>query len=707
MRSRSIPFVAAVGGLILTSVGAALGTNQLSHGRTALDQRLKEHASAAAVSLSERFDRNREVVRLLATNTVFQRALLEGSGGTHQLRVEAERALLSLEQLGDGLGEACLIAASGKELARVVLGLSAASPDLSPDESTAAFFRPALASPSGGSYQSPPYLSADTGEWVIANAAGIESPTGSRLGFVHFEVTVESLRKAAVASAGAGGASALSVVDAASGRIVVSLGKDRGAGVSLGRLDDRTFAAIDGLTDGQTTTVNDQRITFAVVEQAAGNANRWMVVGAAPAISFLAGIGFVSPALVLAGLISLALGAFGIIRSGRRDRRAREEAEHQARIDPMTGLFNRRHGVEAIAAELERSAEGRDGPAIVVLDIDHFKQVNDTYGHNAGDVVIKEVGRRIRASVRQGDVVVRWGGEEFCVLLPGEIGGPGAMAVAERIRKLVAFAPVLIGEKRSLTMTASVGAAVVEGEGWTVQSLVDAADRTLYAAKRRGRNLAVLFSELSEDDLVAEEPEAVRLARGLALVAGVRETSPDHHCEDVATMAARIADRLGLSESLVLRCKLGGWIHDVGKLAIPDRVVQKTTPLDEVERMTLQSHVTLGAEIVGRIASLRQASKAVLHHHERWDGTGYPDQLSEDAIPIEARIVACADAYSAITTGRPYQPALPPPDALAQLRRSAGLSLDPQVVEALAAVLEEDGHLKPEETPTIEGAVLA
>jgi putative nucleotidyltransferase with HDIG domain len=194
---------------------------------------------------------------------------------------------------------------------------------------------------------------------------------------------------------------------------------------------------------------------------------------------------------------------------------------------------------------------------------------------------------------------------------------------------------------------------------------------------------------MTSDDLHAEEPEAIKLAYGLALAANVREASPDHHCEEVADIAARIATHLDLSESVVMRCRLGGWIHDVGKLAIPDSIIGKQTPLDEDERQILQSHVTLGAEIVSRIPALRDAASAVLHHHERWDGTGYPDQRKGEEIPIEARIVACADAYSAITTGRPYQPPLPPSDALAQLRRSAGRSLDPDVVEALAIVLAD------------------
>jgi putative nucleotidyltransferase with HDIG domain len=166
----------------------------------------------------------------------------------------------------------------------------------------------------------------------------------------------------------------------------------------------------------------------------------------------------------------------------------------------------------------------------------------------------------------------------------------------------------------------------------------------------------------------------------------VREASPEQHCEEVAELAGRIAVELGLSDAVAVRCRLGGWLHDIGKLAIPDRVLRESQTSEEA-RTTLRQHVELGADIVSRLWALGGAHAAVRHHHERYDGTGYPDALAGDEIPIDARIVAAADAWSAITTGRAYQKALDPPRALDQLRASAGRSLDPAVVAALAAVV--------------------
>ena len=154
----------------------------------------------------------------------------------------------------------------------------------------------------------------------------------------------------------------------------------------------------------------------------------------------------------------------------------------------------------------------------------------------------------------------------------------------------------------------------------------------------------------------------------------------------MAELAGRIAGELGLSESVAVRCRLGGWLHDIGKLAIPDRVLQESRSSDEA-RAGMHKHVEHGADIVSRLWALGGAYAAVRHHHERYDGTGYPDALAGDEIPIDAAHRAAADAFSAITSGRPYQPALEPAQALEQLRASAGRSLDPAVVAALAAVV--------------------
>jgi diguanylate cyclase (GGDEF)-like protein/putative nucleotidyltransferase with HDIG domain len=365
------------------------------------------------------------------------------------------------------------------------------------------------------------------------------------------------------------------------------------------------------------------------------------------------------------------------------DDRNRQLAEIST-TDYLTGAHNRRYFMETLQAEIERR-DRVDPPGVLLLDIDHFKSVNDTYGHIAGDVVLIAVAKRLRTVVREHDTVARFGGEEFAVLLP-EIPDDGTLeARADAIRRAVSVSPIALPDGAELVVTASAGAATW-ATGETDEALLDAADRALYAAKRGGRDQTRLASLLTTEELAAGEPEAVQLARGLALAVTVREASPEQHCEEVAALAAATAEHLGLSDVVVNCCRLGGWLHDIGKLAIPDRVLHEAVPSED-GRALLRRHVTLGADIVSRVSVLAPAVRAVRHHHERYDGGGYPDALRGDAIPIEARIVAAADAWSAITAGRSYQEALDPVRALEQLRSSAGASLDPAVVEALAAVV--------------------
>ena len=238
-----------------------------------------------------------------------------------------------------------------------------------------------------------------------------------------------------------------------------------------------------------------------------------------------------------------------------------------------------------------------------------------------------------------------------------------------------------------MRLTISVGAARAGAELDNLDALVETADRCLYVAKRHGRNRVSLVPHLAVTDTPVSEPEAVCMARALAVAAGVREGMPEAHAEQVALLATLTAERMALPVGVVLRCRLGGWLHDVGKAAVPERILEKRGPLDESEWALIKTHPVVGEEIVSRVGVLGEAAAAVRHHHERYDGSGYPDRLAGVAIPIEARIVAAADAYSAMTAERCYSAARTPQEAAAELRRSAGSHLDPGVVVALLDVL--------------------
>ena len=353
--------------------------------------------------------------------------------------------------------------------------------------------------------------------------------------------------------------------------------------------------------------------------------------------------------------------------------------------DYLTGARNRRYFMKTLRAELER-ADRIDPPAVLLIDIDRFKSVNDTYGHQAGDVVLVAVADRLAGSIREGDTVARYGGEEFAVLLPEMPDLETLEERAETIRRSIALTPVELPGGAELTVTASCGAAVWS-EGETDEALLDAADRGLYAAKRGGR-------DRDAAGVVADgRGDRRRGARGVP--AGPRPRARGHRrARRRPSSTARRSPTWPAASPPSSDCPRpwpsgAAWAAGCTTSAssrFPTACCATAAAPTEA-RAILHTHVELGADIVSRLWALGGAHAAVRHHHERYDGTGYPDALAGDQIPIDARIVAAADAWSAITTGRPYQQALEPAAALEQLRASAGRSLDPAVVAALAAVV--------------------
>jgi diguanylate cyclase (GGDEF)-like protein/putative nucleotidyltransferase with HDIG domain len=366
-------------------------------------------------------------------------------------------------------------------------------------------------------------------------------------------------------------------------------------------------------------------------------------------------------------------------------RLARSAAELRARTDELTGVCNRRHFAEIVAEALTSAPSGC---GLLLLDADHFKQVNDIYGHVVGDAVLVELARRLQAELGADDCLARWGGEEFAVLLRG-VGSEAQLGHrAQALRAVVEREPV-VAAGASVRLTISVGAVRSGPALDTLDSLVEAADGCLYAAKRAGRNRVSLLADAAAavPTPPEPEPEAIAVARALALASGLHGGSLEQHAEAVAELAGQVAAKLGLPDALVLRCRLGGWLHDVGKAAVPERILAKPGPLDASEWALIRTHPVVGEEIVLGAGAVREAAAAVRHHHERYDGTGYPDRLAGEAIPIEARVVGAADAYAAMTADRPYASARTPQEAMAELRRCAGSQLDPRVVEAALAVL--------------------
>jgi len=367
---------------------------------------------------------------------------------------------------------------------------------------------------------------------------------------------------------------------------------------------------------------------------------------------------------------------------------ALRKADRIARVDGLTGAYNRRHVSEVLDAELARATRSGEPVGLLLLDLDHFKSVNDHHGHAGGDEVLREVTRRLAAAVRNYDTVGRWGGEEFVVIVPGVPDDDALRAAAEAVRGAIRRAPFALADEL-VVVTGSVGAARAE-DGQAGEELVAAADRALYTAKRRGRDRVELASEIADEAGAGDDVEALRVAQALASASSVREGVSPIHDEQVARLAGLIAEELALPAELTRRVRLGGWLHDVGKVAVSDRILTKPAELDAGEWAAIRTHSEIGEELIRRIPALAGAARAVRHHHERWDGQGYPDGLAGEAIPLEARIVAAADTYCAITDDRIFRTSRSHDEAIRELQRSAGTQLDPWVVTALVRTLERE-----------------
>jgi diguanylate cyclase (GGDEF)-like protein len=450
---------------------------------------------------------------------------------------------------------------------------------------------------------------------------------------------------------------------------------------------------------GGLSTWRGLRLAVRAVPEIGVSGGPWYVVASARAPSATAvALAPEQAAILVAAILCLLAAGLGLRRARTQaaqqltaEQCARAEAERLSRIDSLTGLYNRRHIAEMTEHELARASREEGAVGVVMLDIDFFKRINDAHGHAAGDAVLVEIAHRLQAGVRSWDTVARVGGEEFCVLAPAIADETALLELGERLRAALAERAITIKPGVAIPVTASVGVAIVRSTDGSVEHAFDCADRALYAAKRRGRNRICVFSELDHRDARAEQPECLHIAEALALACDLREGLTADHSRDVAGLSAAVAAQLELGDHDMLRAHLGGWLHDVGKMAVPDRILAKPGKLTDPEWETIKTHPVIGEQLVLSFPELAAAAAAVRHHHERWDGTGYPDGRAGTDIPLEARIVAVTDAFNAMISDRSYQTARSEAEALAELRRCAGSHFDPAVVEALHAVRRQDG----------------
>jgi diguanylate cyclase (GGDEF)-like protein/putative nucleotidyltransferase with HDIG domain len=361
-----------------------------------------------------------------------------------------------------------------------------------------------------------------------------------------------------------------------------------------------------------------------------------------------------------------------------------------ARTDALTGLLNRRGFEESFELELERARRGGRKLSVVIGDLDRFKHVNDRFGHHEGDRALVRASEILETEKRRIDTVARLGGEEFALIVPDTVDRRSFM-LAERLRHAVrdefADDPVRV--------TISFGVASFPQHGTTRQELLGAADDALYAAKELGRDRTVIYSKevvgvLTPANGGRNPARNEQLATVLALADAldIRDARTARHSQTVARLAEITARELGLPETTVEQIRLAGLLHDVGNIAVSNMLLSKPGPLTDEEWHEVRRHSEIGARILAN-ARLADIGQWVLAHHERVDGSGFPFGLSNGSIPLEARILAVADAFEAMVSERAHRPALSRQEAMHELRRNAGTQFDPGVVEVFIRALSK------------------
>ncbi len=414
--------------------------------------------------------------------------------------------------------------------------------------------------------------------------------------------------------------------------------------------------------------------------------------------------GLIAVGLAVGLVISLLLVIRYYRRAGREARAAElRRLSELALTDPLTELRNHRAFQEDIANELQRTARVKSPMALVLLDVNDLKEVNDSRGHQAGDEHLQALAAAIRSTMRASDRAYRVGGDEFAVILPA-VGEWAGFQFSQRLADTLQRRP-------GLPVRATAGVAQATGLR-SKDDVIRDADRALISAKLSGQAAALYTPDMGDfdsDDAEEDENHVRTLANALAFAVDAKDPYTRSHSQTVSNLCAAIGATLGLEGERLARLRVAGLLHDVGKIGIPDAILRKPAKLDAAEFEQMKTHSVLGQNIV-LAAEMPERAKWVRHHHERIDGSGYPDGLAGREIPLESRIIHVADAFEAMTSDRPYRKAPGERFAVEELKHNSGTQFDETVVDALLRVLDDQtsrAHRAPQVSGTGRGRAAA
>ncbi|MGI9951640.1 diguanylate cyclase [Moorellaceae bacterium AZ2] len=393
---------------------------------------------------------------------------------------------------------------------------------------------------------------------------------------------------------------------------------------------------------------------------------------------------------ILAGVILLLAWLVGGLMEV--ERKTQQELLRLADYDQLTGLYNHRYLQEKLAVWVQEAARDNLPLSLVLLDIDQFKYFNTVYGYHKGDQILASLGRLLQEEVREPSYAARYGNDEFALVLPGRGKGQAAEAACRLKIKLTEEATrTLVGSKGTppfKPFTLSVGLATYPADGDEALGLIRAAENDLFRAKY-SRDKNYLYHSIISEISAMKVKEAFPTLQVLVALINMKDRYTFGHSERVMSYALALAEKLPLSEEERDTLRYGAYLHDLGKIEVDSSVLTKTGPLNQEEREAMKNHTIWGAEMVKPLVFFQEISQILRSHHENYDGSGYPDGLRGEEIPLLARIVRLADSFDAMTTDRPYRQALSFEQASRELLRRSGTYYDPSLIHPFLEAVKE------------------
>lgn len=368
-----------------------------------------------------------------------------------------------------------------------------------------------------------------------------------------------------------------------------------------------------------------------------------------------------------------------------------KELQDLANKDDLTGLYNHRYFQEHLSNIIKEAESNNKEVSLLFMDIDYFKNYNDVNGHQSGDVLLKDIGSILRSCMRKNDIVARYGGEEFAVILP-DTDEYEAIKIGEKIRISIQNTDFYGQENQpNKNITISIGVSTYPTKASTKHRLINTADDALYRAKSFNKNRVEAYHSILNDlcRQVGIEEETIKSLKTFINMINIKDRYTYGHTERVVIYSKWFSKYMNLCEEDMIKLQISAYLHDIGKLEIPEEVLNKREKLTDEEYQMFLNHPKAGVELIKNIKEFESFIPIILHHHEKYDGTGYPSKLKGEEIPYLSRMLSIADSFDAMTSKRPYNDKKDYNEGIKELRKYAGTQFDPVLVEEFILTIEK------------------